>query len=108
MALGYLAILYIVLLVATIGLQGLLYMGGEGLKDSRIVFIGNMVFAILLAYLSFTSLPTNFKGQRFLAVLLGMVAPLAMFLSLRDRRFLVLAKLLMSISLLGGSVQLFI
>ncbi len=64
MALGVLMIIFIVLIIAAIIIQILLYK-----KESKnSVFIINMLFGVILSYLTFTFSPMNFTEQKFLAI----------------------------------------
>lgn len=106
MALGYLMVLYIVILALAIILQGFLYRGK--IKDGRGILVANMLLGIGLAYLAYTSLPNNYTMQKVLAAGLGIVALVGTVLAYRKEGSIVLAKLLTSLSVVGGLIQLII
>lgn len=106
MALGLLKIMYIVLVVIAVIIQFLLYRNKNELKNG--IFIINMVFGIILSYMVFTSLPTNFTNQRILAIVLGLIAAIAVVLKLKSEKFIMASKIMLSVSIIGGFFQLFI
>ncbi len=101
MALGYLFIFYMFLLAFTLILQVLLYQ-----SNNRLTFILNIAFGIFLAILAFTSQPTNYTGQRIVSIIFALVSVLAAYVRYRD--YDRIGNLLVSISIIGGLVQLFI
>lgn len=103
MALGILVIINVILLVLTIGLQVLLYKS----KSSNGIVIINMLFSLILSYLAFTALPTNFTIQRILAIVMAIVAVLAVVIKFRNAEFVLLSKIALSISIVVSSVLLF-
>lgn len=63
MALGVLQVLIIILIIAAVISQILLYRRKSTSGNS--IFIINMLFGILLSYMVFSALPTNYTGQEF-------------------------------------------
>lgn len=106
MALGMLMILFIILIVTAIVIQVLLYLDKNG--SSHNIFVINMLLALFLSYLAFTSLPTNFTGLRILAVVWGALSVLAMFVRLKKGQFIFISKIMLSIAIVGNLVQLFL
>lgn len=106
MALGILRLLYIVMLVIVLVIQSLLYKNKD--ETSNNIFIVNMLFAILLSYLAYTSLPTNFTGQRILAIALGIISVLAVVLKLNTEKNIIVSKVILSISIVGSFLLLFL
>lgn len=106
MALGVLNIIYIVLVIIAISLQVLLYLNKSGRGNS--IFILNVVFAIILSYLAYTSLPTNYTSQRFIAIVLGVIPILGIFIKSKSKSFLLGSKLLLTVSILGTFLILFL
>lgn len=104
MGLGILKILFIVLIVTAFITQILLYRRKSGSGIS--LFIINMFLGILLSYLAFTALPTNYTSQRGIAIAWGVLAVLAVVLKLTTNRFIMASKILLSIAIIGGLVQL--
>lgn len=106
MALGILMILYIVLIAAALIIQVLLYKNKNESKNS--IFIINMLFAMFLSYLAYTSLPTNFTGQRILTIALAGIAVLAVALKLKSKKHILVSKVMLSVSILASFLQLFL
>lgn len=98
MALGTLMILNIVLVIVAIGLQVLLYKN----KATNTIFIINILFGILLAYVAYTSFPTNYTMQRTIAIGLGGASILGMILNLSNEKFIVASKVMISLSVFGS------
>lgn len=106
MALGVLNIIFIVLGIIGIGLQGLLYMSNVKIISNKGIFILNMIFGLILAYTVFTALPSNYSTQRIIAVVVGSIGVIGMVLGFKDEN-LMLGKFMLSISVFGGLIQLF-
>lgn len=104
MAFGILKIVMIVLIILAVLLQILLYMYKNDSKN--IIFVVNMLLGVFLAYLAFTSLPTNYTGQRVLAIAWGIIAILGIILKLADRKLVMASKMMLSIAIIGSLVQL--
>lgn len=106
MALGLLVLLYIFLAITTVIVQGLLYKDKNETKNN--IFVINMLFGILLAYLVYTGLPTNFITQRIIAIVLGLISVIGVILKLNNEKFTLTSKGMLSISVFGGLLQLFL
>lgn len=104
MALGVLEILFIILIITAATTQILLYRRKSGSGNS--IFIINMLLGILVSYLAFTALSTSYTGQRVLAITWGFIAVLAVVLKLTNQKLITVSKVLLSISIIGGLVQL--
>lgn len=104
MALGILVIVNIVSIVIAIGFQILLYKT----KSSNSIFIINMLFSLLLSYLAFTAMPTNFTVQRTIAILMGVIAVLAIVMKFRSEKLVLFSKVILSISIVVNFVLLFL
>ncbi len=105
MALGILFIVFIVLAVTAVFIQILLYRRGN--ETTNVIFIINMLLGVLLAYLAFSALPTNFTGQRTVAIVWGVLAVAGMALKLATNKFIMLSKILLTVAIVGSLVQLF-
>lgn len=107
MALGFLVLFYVIIILITALAQTFLYMGQY--KDKIIIFTANMLLALALSYLAFSSQPTNLTSQRVIALMWGVLAILGMVLKLtsKDKKSLI-SKILLSLSLVGSLIQLFI
>ena len=103
MALGILMIINIVLLIVAVGLQVLLYKD----KATNTIFIINMLFGILLAYMAYTSFATNFTMQRMLAIGLGLASLLGMILKFSNEKYILVGKVMISLSIFGSILLMF-
>lgn len=104
MALGISKIIFIVLIILVILGQLFLY------KISRrhSVVIGNALLGLIISYMVFTSLPSNYTGQRGLSLFWGILALIALVLDLRTEDTLLISKIILTISVVGGIIQLLI
>lgn len=109
MALGILAIIYVVIAVLAIGMQIFLYKDKEG-KYTNTLFIVNMLFGVFLSFIAYTSLPSNYTEQKIIAIIFGIVAVVAFLVKLNIRKpaAIIISKLLLTISIVGGIIQLVI
>ena len=105
MALGVLFIVFNVLTVIAVFIQILLYKNGNEAKNG--IFILNMLLGVVLSYMAFSALPMNFTGQRTLAIVWGVSAVAGMVLKLTGGKFIMLSKILLTVSIVGSLVQLF-
>lgn len=102
MALGVLVIINTFLIILTIVLQVLLYKNKTGNK----VIVINMLFSLILSYLAFTALPTNFTMQRILAITMGLVAISAVFIKFKNEKVTLPIKIMLSFSILINLILL--
>ncbi len=105
MALGTLFIFYIVLFIIAGIIQYLLYKSKH--KTNNSIFIINMIFAILLSYISFTALPSNFSGQKSIAIVWSVIAIFAVIIKLIAGKYSMLSKIMLSLAIIGGFLQLY-
>lgn len=105
MALGVLMIFYVVLIGIAAVLQFFLYRNKD--KSKNIIFIINMLFGLFLSYLVYSSLPMNYTGQKILAIALGAISVLALALKLKDEKYILISKIMFSVSIVGGLLKLF-
>lgn len=104
MALGILMIVFIVWIIVSIIIQILLYK-----KESKnSVFMINMLFSMLLSYITFTSLPMNYTEQKVIAIAWGGLSLLALALKLKEGNFIIVSKVMLTIAIVGSLVQLFL
>ena len=103
MALGILLIMNIIVFLGVVIAQVFLYID----RASNKFFVINIVLAILIALLVFTSLPTNYTAQRMIALTLGALSLIAYYLKTQDKNDF-LSRILVSIAIFGNLVQLFI
>ena len=101
MALGFLVILTItILLLAIVGIILLLTVKNK--KYVNVVFGANIVLSLILTYLHATSLPTNFHLQIAIAYGFGLLAIIAFILKFGLKKYELLAKYLVILSIVGG------
>lgn len=103
MALGVLLIMNIIIVLGVIIAQFFLYKDQSSTK----FFMINIALGILLAFLVFTSLPTNYTAQRVLALALGALPFVAFYLHTQTKNDM-FARILLSVAIFGNLVQLFI
>lgn len=108
MALGILSIIFIVLGVGAIIGQVLLYKGTGKDNSDEWIFILNLFLAVVISYLNYSALPDNFLGQRAIALLWGILAVIAFPLKIKFPKLLNVSKALLTISIIGGLIQLFL
>lgn len=104
MALGILMIFNIVLLIVAIGLQVLLYKN----KATNTIFIINILFGILLAYIAYTSFPTNYTMQRTIAIGLGLASILGVILKFKNEKNAIMSKVMITVSIIGSLLLIFL
>ena len=104
MALGILKIIYIVLIAVAVLIQALLYINKN--KSNNTIFIINMLLGMILAFIAFTSMPTNFTVQRILAIIFGVIAALAIVVKSKTKKNIIGSKLLLSVSIIGSFLLL--
>lgn len=106
MALGYLFILFIVFAVVSLLSIALLYvLKKENLKTFVFYFL--CVWSIYLAYVNFTSFPTNFIVSRLIACLFGLLAIVAAIINITNKSKRNLSYLLVSASTLLTLIYMF-
>lgn len=103
MALGILLIMNIIIVLGVIIAQFFLYKD----RSSNKFFMINIALGVLLAFLVFTSLPSNYTAQRMFALGLGALPLVAFYLHTQAKSDL-LARVLLSVAIFGNLVQLFI
>ena len=97
--------MFIVIIIAAVVLQILLYKDKSG---TNTIFILNIALVILVSYITFTALPTNFGSQRFISIAWSLVALLALILKSRSKKSLNTSKILLTIAMIGAIVQMLI
>lgn len=103
MALGVLLIINILIVLGVIIAQFFLYKDRSSMK----FFMINLALGILLSFLVFTSLPTNYTIQKMLAVILGVLPLVGLYLKTQDINDL-LARALLSVAIFGNLIQFLI
>ena len=103
MALGILLIMNIMIVLGVIIAQFFLYKD----RGNKKFFLINIALGILLSFLLFTSLPTNYTAQRILALALGVLPLIGLYLQTQGKNDL-LARVLVSVAIFGSLVNLLI
>lgn len=105
MALGWLFIVFLVMTgISIAGVAALFLMKNETVK--KYVFIGLVIWGLVIAYLEFTALPVNFTVEKISAVAIGLLGVFGLgikFMTGHEKA----ANLLVTLSVLLGMFQLF-
>ena len=107
MALGSLMIIFIILGIAAVLGQILLYKGIKKDRYNGWVFYFNMLLGIIISYLNYSSLPNNDFVPRGIALIWGFLAVIALPIKLKFPKLSNLSKALLTLSIGGGLIQLF-
>lgn len=100
---GVLRIIFIILGITALFLQYLLYQ--EDTKD--IVYIINMVLAIIIAFIAFSSLPTNYTIQKIIVLILGLSGASSIFVKERTNQPMI-PKAMLTVSIIGNIILLLV
>ncbi len=106
MALGVLEIIYVVLVISAVVSQYLLYKD-KGMASINIYII-NLVLALILAYMAFTSLPANFTFRKILAIVFTLLAILAFLIKDKTKDNVIISKTMITISIVANMIQLIV
>lgn len=102
MALGALVILDLVLIILAIVFQILLYK----IWSNNGIFMINMIFSLALAFFAFSAFPTNYVFQKTLAIIVGVIAIVAVVVKFSNDKFLMLSKVILSITMITSLILL--
>ena len=108
MALGLLAIIFIVLGALSLLFQILLYKGNDNTKNYSLIFMLNVFLGVVLSFLVYSSLPSNFIGEKIIAAALGLLAIFAIGVRVKIEKHSMVSKTMLTISIIGGLIQLYI
>lgn len=101
MALGYLFILFVVLIgVSILGITLLYLSKNEKIKNIAFYFLA--VWAILLAFLNATSLPTNYFTEKSIAWAVGIVSLIGVIFRLKNPKKTTIPNILVTASIIFG------
>lgn len=103
MALGSLAIIYIILALVIVISQFFLYQ--QNTLEINFIFIVNIILSVLVSWINFSALPVNYTNQKFLSLIWGTLGIVSLFLVL-SRNKKELSKIILTIALFGGFLQL--
>lgn len=100
---GELQIIFIVLVIIVAIGQGVLYFK----KDrNNGVFIFNIILALIIAYMGYTSFPSNFSTEKMLSIILGLLGLISLIPYYMKK--ILISKIILSVSLIGGLFYLFL
>lgn len=102
---GELLIIFIGVIIAAVVLQFLLYKDKLG---NNTIFILNIVLVLVVSFITYTALPSNYNTQRIIAIAWSAVALLALTLKSRSKESLATSKILLTIAVLGSILQMLI
>ena len=105
MALGILSIIFYILIIAAIILQVMLYKK-QSEKIETFIYWGNVLLALIMSALVYSSLPSNFIVQKVIAGVWGLLAIVGIFIKQRGQSHRLSSKLLLSVSVLGSLIHL--
>lgn len=108
MALGILAIIYIVLGGLTLLFQILLYRGNDNTKNYSVIFMLNVFLGVVLSFLVYSSLPSNFIIEKVISAALGLIAVISIGVRVKTEKPSIISKIMLTISIVGGLIQLYI
>lgn len=74
-------------------------------NPSEKIYLLNLVIGALLAVIAYTSFPSNYLFQKFLAFLFGLIGVSALFVRSKVKQALI-AKVMLTISIVGAFVLL--
>lgn len=106
MALGYLLILSIFILIVNIlGISLLFLLKNQKLKNILFYFL--IIWSILITYINTSSLPTNYLTQQIINWLFGLIPIIAIIVKIKRREKNNIPYILITLSILLGTFQLF-
>lgn len=106
MALGILSIIYGIIILTALIVQVLLYKVKNNRQSTIIIINGIVVFVIF--FFIYTSLPTNFILEKIISFIWPIMALVGFFMGLKFNKYKRIRQVLLSISIIGSLVQLFI
>lgn len=106
MALGYLLILSIFILIVNIlGISLLFLLKNQKLKNILFYFL--IIWSILITYINASSLPKNYLTQQIINWLFGLIPIIAIIVKIKRREKNNIPYILITLSILLGTFQLF-
>lgn len=101
---GELQIIFSALTLMVIIGQGLLYLRKNG---KGTIFIFNVILALIIAFISYSSFPSNYNTQRIIAGVLGALSLGALVLYYMKKDSMI-SRAILSVSEIGGLIYLFL
>lgn len=102
MAIGILTILTVILALLILGSIVLGFLKRDHILNEAWFIYGNLILIILLTFMSFTALPSNYIIYKIITIILGVVGLLALYLNKIGKLKHEYALILITISLLGN------
>ena len=102
MAIGIITILTAVLGLLILGSIVLGFLKRDHILNESWFIYGNLILIILLTFMSFTALPSNYIIYKIITIILGVVGLLALYLNKIGKLKHEYALILITISLLGN------
>lgn len=99
---GELAIIFGVIGIIIIVGQFFLY---KNPTDNK-MFLLNILLALVISLISFSSLPSNYLLQRIIALAIGALSFVALMLRHTDEKNITLSNILLTLSIVGGAIYL--
>lgn len=103
MGLEILAIIYIVLAVTTILLQFYLYKDNS--EKINFIFIANALIALIILFLAFSALPSNYYGKQMIVIGLAVLTVLSLFIKV-VKGSNILSKIFLTMIILASGIML--
>ena len=98
-----LLIMFIAIVIAAVILQILLY---RDKSTNGTIFILNLVLILVISFITFTGLPTNYGIQRVIAVAWSVLGIIAFFLKSKGANSISTSKILLTVAMVGGLIQM--
>lgn len=98
-----LLMIFTAIIIATVILQLLLY---SNKKDTNKIFILNFVLLLVISFITFTGLPSNYTMQRIIAVAWSALGVIALLLKSKGANAIGTSKILLTIAMVGGLIQM--
>lgn len=95
--------IFTAIIIATVILQLLLY---SNKKDTNKIFILNFVLLLVISFITFTGLPSNYTMQRIIAVAWSALGVIALLLKSKGANAIGTSKILLTIAMVGGLIQM--
>lgn len=95
--------IFTAIIIATVILQILLY---SNKKDTNKIFILNFVLLLVISFITFTGLPSNYTMQRIIAVAWSALGVIALLLKSKGANAIGTSKILLTIAMVGGLIQM--
>ena len=99
-----LGIIYAVLIGGALVLQFLLYKAGN--KETTTIFLLNLALIVIIGFINYSAQPSNYVLQKAISIGWIVLGALAFFLKTKGEGSLLTSKILLTIALIGGVIQM--